>query len=156
MGRQHSLVVGTALIVPLLLGGPRSAHADTILAPGGNFSSVAGYTYIKVVNIGPKDETVTVEFLNNQGAQVGSTSSALPPGTAWSVSTAPAVSEPLAVGAVSTGDFDGYICVSSTGSDKKLLVTGMLAFPVDRSAELGGGTVISAVPLVAARAKSCR
>jgi hypothetical protein len=131
-----------------MLAGAAPASAAWISSYAGNYSGISGYTYVNVVNTGKKDETVTVRFIHEDGAEAGSTQRLLPVGQAWSLTSASGFTN-----AVATGDFNGYVRIESTGSDKKLAVFSMVAFPVDGSTAIGNPMAVSGVAVNLVRGK---
>jgi len=113
-----------------------------------NASGISAYTFVSVVNIGNKEETVTVEFHSSDGAALASTSSALAPQTSLTASSSSGFTN-----AVATGDFSGYVIVSSTGSDKKLAVTGAFLTPTSGNGGIGNALAVSGHALTWTRGK---
>jgi hypothetical protein len=124
------------------------ASAAWVSSYAGDFSGIGGYTFVNVVNVGKKDETITVRFMNEDGTEVTSTSQLLPVANSWTLGSSSAFTAP-----VTTGDFNGYIRIETTGKDKKLAVFSMVAFPIDGSTAIGNSLAVSGQPVSFVRAK---
>jgi len=150
--QSHSITtvrfLAAAAVVVTALAGATPVRADYIGTLAGNYSGVNGYTYLSIVNTDKKDATVTVKFINEDDTEVASVSQLLESHKSWTLS-----SQSGFTGVVATGDFNGYVRVQSTRSDKKLALFGMLAFPVDGSGSIGNPLAITGASMSWTRAK---